>query len=79
MKASGSPFGVKIDEKKEHHPIYHLGKIYDVMKLFRLTLIFDYKDFHHFSCKVRVIYHHRPLCKEFSGIRQAIERTLQIV
>ena len=21
MKASGSPFGVKIDEKKEHHPI----------------------------------------------------------
>jgi hypothetical protein len=25
IKASGSPFGVKIDEKKEHHPIYHLA------------------------------------------------------
>ena len=25
MKASGLPFGVKIDEKKSDHPIYHLG------------------------------------------------------
>jgi len=35
MKASGSPFGVKIDEKKDHHPIYHLGKKYDAMILFK--------------------------------------------
>jgi hypothetical protein len=40
MKASGSPFGVKIDEKKkDHHPIYHLGKLYDDMMLFKLASI----------------------------------------
>ena len=35
MKASGSPFVVKIDEKKDCHPIYHLGKLYDSMILFK--------------------------------------------
>jgi hypothetical protein len=46
MKASGSPFGVKIDEKKDHHPIYHLGKMYDAMMLFNLASIKNYKDSH---------------------------------
>jgi len=35
MKASGSPFGVKSDEKKNHYPIYHFGKMYDSMILFK--------------------------------------------
>jgi hypothetical protein len=35
MKASGSPFRVRIDEKKDHHPIYHLGKMYDAMMLLK--------------------------------------------
>jgi len=39
MKASGSPFWVKIDEKKNHHPIYHLGKMYDSIMLFKLASI----------------------------------------
>jgi len=40
MKASGSPFGVKIDDKKkDHHPIYHLGKMYDAMMLFKAVSI----------------------------------------
>jgi hypothetical protein len=46
MKASDSPFGVKIDEKKDHHPIYHLGKMYDAMMLFNLASIKNYKDSH---------------------------------
>ena len=54
MKASGSPFGVKIDEKKEHHPIYHLGKMYDAMMLFKPASIKDYKSSHQFSCKIQV-------------------------
>jgi len=29
MKASGLSFGVKINEEKEHHPIYYVGEIYD--------------------------------------------------
>jgi len=55
MKASGSPFGVKIDEKKDHHPIYHLGKMYDAMMLFKPASIKDYKDSHQFSCKIQVL------------------------
>jgi hypothetical protein len=43
MKASGSPFGVKINEKKEHHPICYLGKMYDAMMLFKPASINDYK------------------------------------
>jgi len=35
MIASGSPFEVKIDEKKEYHPIYHLDKMYNAMTLFK--------------------------------------------
>jgi hypothetical protein len=54
MKASGSPFGVKIDEKKEHHPIYHLGKMYDAMMLFKPASNKHYKDSHQFSCKIQV-------------------------
>jgi hypothetical protein len=54
MKASGSPFGVKIDENKEHYPIYHLGKMYDAMMLFKTAFIKDYKDSHQFSCKIQV-------------------------
>jgi hypothetical protein len=38
MKAAGLPFRVKIDEKKEHYPICHLGKMYDAIKLFNPTL-----------------------------------------
>jgi hypothetical protein len=46
MKASGLPFGVKIDEKKDHHPIYHLSKMYDSTILFKSASIKDYKDSH---------------------------------
>ena len=46
---------MKIDEKKEHHPIYHLGKMYDAMKSFQPASIKDYKDSHQFSCKIQVI------------------------
>ncbi len=46
MKASGLPFRVKIDEKKEHNLIYHLGKMYDAMILFKPASIKDYKDSH---------------------------------
>jgi len=35
MKASGSPFEVKTDEKKEYQSIYHLGNMYDAMTLFK--------------------------------------------
>ena len=35
MEASGSPFGWKLMNKKDHHPIYHLGKKYDSMILFK--------------------------------------------
>jgi hypothetical protein len=65
MKASGSPIGVKIDEKKEHHPtcplvprrgrrVYHLGKMYDALMLLKPASIKDYKDSHQFSCKIQV-------------------------
>jgi len=58
MKASNPPFRVKIDEKKEnHHPtcplvprrgrrVHHLGKMYDVMVLFKPASIKDYKNPH---------------------------------
>jgi hypothetical protein len=46
--------------KKEHHPIYHLGKIYDAMMLFKPASIKDYKDSHQFSCKIQVIENYRP-------------------
>jgi len=45
MKASGSPCGVKIDEKN-HHPINHLGKMYDVMMLLKPASVKNYKDSH---------------------------------
>jgi hypothetical protein len=35
MKASGPPFGVKIDEKKKHHLSYYLSIKYDAMMLFK--------------------------------------------
>ena len=34
MKTSVSPFGMKIDEEKENHPINNLSKIHDIMMLF---------------------------------------------
>jgi hypothetical protein len=37
---------MKIDEKKEHHPIYYLGKMYDIMMLFKPASIKNYKDSH---------------------------------
>jgi hypothetical protein len=58
MKASNSPFRVKIDEKKEdYHPtcplvtrrgrrVHHLGKMYDVMMLSKPASIKDYKNSH---------------------------------
>ncbi len=46
---------MKIDEKKEHHPIYHLSKMYDAMMLFKPYSNKDFKDFHQFSCKIQVI------------------------
>jgi len=64
MKASSSPFWVKIDEKKEHHPtcplvprrgrrVYYLGKMYDALKLLKPASIRAYKDSHQFSCKIQ--------------------------
>ena len=41
--------------KKDHHPIYHLGKMYDSMMLFKPASIKYYKDSHQFSCKIQVI------------------------
>jgi len=35
--------------KKVHHPIYHLGKMYDAIILFKPALIRWFKDFHQFS------------------------------
>jgi len=32
--------------KKDHHPIYHLGRMCDSMILFRPASILNYKDFH---------------------------------
>jgi hypothetical protein len=40
MKASGSPFGVKID----------------AIMVFKTASIKDYKDSHQFSCKIQVTY-----------------------
>ena len=39
--------------KKEHHPIYHLGKMHDAMMLFKPASIKDYKDSHQFSWKIQ--------------------------
>jgi hypothetical protein len=39
-------FVVKIDEKKDHHPICHLDKIDDTMMLFKPALNKHYKDSH---------------------------------
>ena len=39
--------------KKNHHPIYHLGKMYDAMILFKAASIKYYKDSHQYSCKIR--------------------------
>ena len=52
IKASGSPFWVKIDRKKEQHPISHLGKIHGAMMFFKPVSNRDYKDSHQFSCKI---------------------------
>jgi hypothetical protein len=41
--------------KKDHHPIYHLGKMVDSMMLFKPASIKDYKDSHQFSCKIQVL------------------------
>jgi hypothetical protein len=46
---------------KEHQPIYHLGKIYDTMMLFKLASIKDYKDSHQFLCKIQVLRSHQDL------------------
>jgi len=35
---------VKINEQQDHHPIYHLVKMYDVTMLFKPSSIKDYKD-----------------------------------
>jgi hypothetical protein len=35
MRASSSPFGCKLMRKIALHPIYHLGKMYDYMILFK--------------------------------------------
>jgi hypothetical protein len=32
--------------KKNHRPIYHLGKMYDAMIFFKPASIKNYKDFH---------------------------------
>jgi hypothetical protein len=64
MKASSSPFRVKIDGKKAHHPtcplvpgrgrqIYYSGKMYDALKLLNPASIRAYKDSHQFSCKIQ--------------------------
>jgi hypothetical protein len=37
---------VKIDEKKEHHPFYHLGKVCGPMILLKSASIKDYKNSH---------------------------------
>jgi hypothetical protein len=50
---------VKIDEKKDHHPICHLGKIYDAMMLFKPASNKHYKDSHQFSCKIQVLNNER--------------------
>jgi hypothetical protein len=41
--------------KKDHHPIYHLGKMVDSMMLFKPASIKDYKNSHQFSCKIQVL------------------------
>jgi hypothetical protein len=41
--------------KKDHHPIYHLGKMYGSMMLFKPASIKQFKDSHQFSCKIQVI------------------------
>jgi hypothetical protein len=46
---------MKIDEKKDHHSLYHLGKMYDYMILFKTASITQLKDSHQFSCKIQVI------------------------
>jgi hypothetical protein len=37
---------MKIDEKKEHHPIYYLGEMDEAMMLFNPASINDSKDSH---------------------------------
>ncbi len=46
---------VKIDEKKDHHPIYHLGKIYNYMILLKSAPLTKLKASHQFSCKIQVL------------------------
>ena len=46
---------VKIDEKKDHHPIYHSDKMNDNINFLKPSSIKQSKDFHQFSCKIRVI------------------------
>jgi hypothetical protein len=40
---------MKIDEKKEHHPIYHLGTMYDAMILLKAASINYFRNSHQFS------------------------------
>jgi len=40
-------------KKKDHYPIYHLGKMYDAVVWFKVVLIKDYKSSHQFSCNTQ--------------------------
>jgi len=40
--------------KKDHHPIYHLGKMYDAMMVFKPASSKWFKDSHQISCKIQV-------------------------
>ncbi len=46
---------VKIDEKKDLHPIYQFGKMCDDIILFKPASITLLKDSHQFSCKIQVL------------------------
>jgi len=39
---------------KDHYPIYHLGKMYDALMLFKVVSNKDYKNSHQFSFKIQV-------------------------
>jgi hypothetical protein len=46
MKASGSPFGWKLMNKKDHDPVQHLGKNYDYVMLSKPAPIRLFKKSH---------------------------------
>ena len=52
---------MKIDEQKDHHPICHLGEMFDSVILFKPASIMQFKDSQQFARKIQVKYYEYAL------------------